>query len=189
MSTLGIDLRPSGGFGVLAPLRQRRDLVAGLDLVDGVVVGRAVGLGAADDPDIGRRRVDALRVLRQLELVDDLVAQIGPPAGRRDQEVRRPACRSCASRARRTRRSTCRASAAGSSARRYRAPRRPSAPWSDRASRSNRACRSWAARRPFISAGGNAGTLANVFIGPAELPCPASTLVSCLRVTSMVISG
>ena len=72
---------------LLAPLRQRRDLVAGLDLVHGVVVRRAVGLGAADDPDIGRRRIDALRVVRQPEFLDEPLAQVRPPARRRDQEI------------------------------------------------------------------------------------------------------
>ena len=47
----------------LAPLGQRRDLVAGLDLVNRIIVRRTVGLGAADDPDIGRRRADTLRYL------------------------------------------------------------------------------------------------------------------------------
>ena len=52
-------------LGGLAPARDRRDLVAGLDLVHGVVVGRPVGLGAADDPDIRRGRVDANHARRQ----------------------------------------------------------------------------------------------------------------------------
>jgi len=40
----------------LAPLRQRRDLVAGLHLVYRIVIGRPICLGAADDPDIRRGR-------------------------------------------------------------------------------------------------------------------------------------
>ena len=54
----GVDLRLRC-HGLLAPLRERSDLVACLDLVYGVVVRRAVGLGAANDPDIGRRCIDA----------------------------------------------------------------------------------------------------------------------------------
>jgi hypothetical protein len=46
-------------LGRLAKARDRRDLEAGLNLVRGVVVGRPVGLGAADDPDIERGRIDA----------------------------------------------------------------------------------------------------------------------------------
>ena len=51
--------RADDWFGGLTPLRQRRDLVAGLDLVNGVVVGWAIGLRATDDPDVRRGRVDA----------------------------------------------------------------------------------------------------------------------------------
>ena len=49
---------------LLAPLRKRRDLVTGLDLVNGIVVGGTVGLGAANDEDIGRWRVDAREISR-----------------------------------------------------------------------------------------------------------------------------
>ena len=52
-------------LGRLTPARQRRDLVAGLDRVHRVVVGGPVGLGAADDPDIRRGRVDANHARRQ----------------------------------------------------------------------------------------------------------------------------
>ena len=76
MSTAGSTV-PTTGSGGLAPVRQRRDLVAGLDLVDRVVVGRSVGLGAADDPDIGRRRVDA----------NDARRQRAGPARRRHGEI------------------------------------------------------------------------------------------------------
>ena len=65
MSTLGIDLHLDR-LRRLAPFRERRDLVAGLDLVNRLIVRRAVRLGAADDPDIGRRRVDPLVILGSL---------------------------------------------------------------------------------------------------------------------------
>ncbi len=68
-----------GGQGGLAPLRQRRDLEAGLDLADGVVIRRPVGLGAADDPDIGGRRVDP----------GDAIRHRSGPTGRRHQEIAR----------------------------------------------------------------------------------------------------
>ena len=42
--------------------------IALLDLVNGGVVLGAVGLGAADDPDIGGRRVDALDAFGQVAL-------------------------------------------------------------------------------------------------------------------------
>ena len=70
-----------GRLRLLAPLRQRRDLVAGLDLVNRVVVGRAVGLGAADDPDIRRRRVDALRAVGSLNSSTNLSRRSGQPGG------------------------------------------------------------------------------------------------------------
>ena len=41
----------------------------------------------------------------------------------------------------------------------------------------------------FMSAVGYAGMLTNVFGGPPSPPLPGSTLVSCLRVRSMVTSG
>ena len=84
MSTPG-SIVASSASGRFAPLREWRNLVAGLDLVHGIVVGGAIGLGAADDPDIGSGCVDALRVCRQLELLDEAVAQIGSPARGRDQ--------------------------------------------------------------------------------------------------------
>ena len=66
-------------LGRLAPLRQRRDLVTGLDFVNRIVVRRPISLGAANDPDIGRRRFD-LRKSRRY----------GPvPAPRRDEEIAR----------------------------------------------------------------------------------------------------
>src|SRR5262249_8949828 len=74
-------------LGRLAPFGQRRDAEAGLDLAHGLVVSRAVGLGAADDPHDRRGRVDALDIAWQLELLDETVAQIGTPVGWGDQEV------------------------------------------------------------------------------------------------------
>src|SRR4051794_31942508 len=46
-----VDLR-LGCFWGLAPLGERRDLEAGLDLMNGAVVRWAVRLDAADDPDV-----------------------------------------------------------------------------------------------------------------------------------------
>jgi hypothetical protein len=43
---------------------RRRDFVARLNLVNRLVVGGTVGLGAADDPNIRRRRLDARHALR-----------------------------------------------------------------------------------------------------------------------------
>jgi hypothetical protein len=40
----------------LAPFRERRDLVSGLNFVNRFVILRTVSLGASDDPDIGSRR-------------------------------------------------------------------------------------------------------------------------------------
>ena len=54
-----------------------------------VIVRRAVGLGAPDDPDDRRRRFDTLRLSWQPELVDESLAQVGSPAGRRHQEIAR----------------------------------------------------------------------------------------------------
>ena len=71
----------------LAPFGQRRDDVAGLDLVDRIVVGGAVGLGPPDDPGIRRWRLDPLGILGQLEFVDEAVTQIRPPADRGNQEM------------------------------------------------------------------------------------------------------
>ena len=85
MSTLG-SILTSTGFGVLPKFGKRGDLVAGLDLVNRSVVRRAVRLGAANDPDIGRWRFDPLRVLWKLELLGKPVAQIRPPARGRYQE-------------------------------------------------------------------------------------------------------
>ena len=48
----------------LTPLRQRRDLVTGLDFVNRIVVRRTISLGAANDPDIGRRRFDLRKSCR-----------------------------------------------------------------------------------------------------------------------------
>ena len=88
MSTVGIDL-DLNRLGRLAPLRKRSNLVPGLDLVDGCVVRRAIRLGATDNPDIRCRSVDALGVLGELELLDQPISQVGPPAGRDDDEIGR----------------------------------------------------------------------------------------------------
>jgi len=63
----------------LAPLGERRDLVARLDFVHGGVICRAVGLGSPDNPHIRRRRVDPRHARRNL----------AAPAGRRDEKVGR----------------------------------------------------------------------------------------------------
>ena len=63
----------------LAPARQRRDLETFLDGVDRVIVRGAIGLRTADDPDIGRRRIDACEVRRHIAI----------PARRDEQEIAR----------------------------------------------------------------------------------------------------
>lgn len=68
MSTVG-SIFTSTGLGGFAPLGQRRNFEVSLNFVHGSVVRQAIGLGAADDPHVGRRSLDALRVLRQFELV------------------------------------------------------------------------------------------------------------------------
>jgi hypothetical protein len=52
----------------LAQLRQGRDRVAILHLMNGLVVLGSVGPRTPDDPDIGRRRIDALDGFGQLAL-------------------------------------------------------------------------------------------------------------------------
>ena len=78
-----LDFDRPGRFAIFG---KQGDLVAGLDLVNRSIVRRAVRLGAADHPDIGRWRVDPLGVLWKLELLGEPVAQIRPPARRRHQE-------------------------------------------------------------------------------------------------------
>ena len=82
-------------LGCLSPLGKRRDLVACLDLVNRVVVLRAVRLRTADDPDVRSRGIDALGVFRELEFLDEPISQIGPPSGRNDNEIA-SLCTGCA---------------------------------------------------------------------------------------------
>ena len=63
----------------LAPLRERRDFVPGLNFVNRIVVRRTVSLRAANDPDVGRRRFDLCKSCRNGSA----------PASRRDQEIAR----------------------------------------------------------------------------------------------------
>ena len=63
----------------LAPLRQRRDLVAGLNFVNRIVIRRTVSLRAANDPDVGSRRFDLRKSCRNGSA----------PASWRDQEIAR----------------------------------------------------------------------------------------------------
>ena len=74
MSTVGSAHERRGSDRGLAPLRERSHPEAVLELVDRRVVRRSVGLGAADDPIVGRRRVDPL----------DAGRQRAAPAGRDD---------------------------------------------------------------------------------------------------------
>ena len=46
-------------------IQQHMPNIARLNFVDGIVIGGTVSLGAADDPDIGRRGVDPLDITRQ----------------------------------------------------------------------------------------------------------------------------
>ena len=73
-------IEPEGGRDrFLTPLRQRRNLIAILDLVNRIVVGGPVGLGAANDPDIGRRRFD----------LGEVGGNRSAPAWRRHQKISR----------------------------------------------------------------------------------------------------
>ena len=82
-------------LGCLSEFGKQRDFIASLNLVNRIVVRRAVRLGAADDPDIRRWGFDALGILRKLELLGEPVAQIRPPArGRHQKGPRLGACRS-----------------------------------------------------------------------------------------------
>jgi hypothetical protein len=65
------------GLGRFTQLRKRRDHVAFLHLVDGLVILRAVCLSAPDDPDVGGGRVDALYV----------VGKVALPSGRHDRKA------------------------------------------------------------------------------------------------------
>ena len=78
-------------LGCLAPTRERRDLVARLNLVDRGVIRRTVRLGAADDPDIRGRGRESREPLRDRPAPagrgDEEIARLGagrPPAGRRE---------------------------------------------------------------------------------------------------------
>ncbi|MBB4167134.1 hypothetical protein FHX09_000958 [Rhizobium sp. BK538] len=53
--------RDLGRLGRFTPLRQWRDRVASLDLVNGVVVGRSIRFRTSDDPNIRCRCIDPLR--------------------------------------------------------------------------------------------------------------------------------
>jgi hypothetical protein len=55
-----------------------------------------------------------------------------------------------------------------------------------RAIRLTKTCRNSAGPRPFKFVSGNLGKLEKVFVGPWPASFPASSLVSCLRVTSIV---
>jgi hypothetical protein len=60
---LGVDLA-GDRFSRLAPAREWSDTITRLDLVNSIVVGGTVGLGAANDPDIwrgGLKPLDAIR--------------------------------------------------------------------------------------------------------------------------------
>src|SRR5262245_45052079 len=74
----------------LAPTGQRRDLESFLNGMNRGVVGRAIGLGSADDPHMGCRSVDAGESRWHLSV----------PAGRRQQEIR--SLGSCSAPARRS---------------------------------------------------------------------------------------
>ena len=66
-------------LGRLAPLRERRDLVTGLNFVNRIVIRRTVSLGAANDPDVGSGRFDLRKSCRYGSA----------PASRRDEEIAR----------------------------------------------------------------------------------------------------
>jgi len=51
---------------LFSPPRQRRDLVASLNLVDGFIIRGSISLGSTDDPDIWRRRFNLRELRREL---------------------------------------------------------------------------------------------------------------------------
>jgi hypothetical protein len=67
-------------FRRFAPSRQGRDFQTCLYLVNRVVIRWSIGLNAANDPDVGGRSVNALRVLRQPELVYEPIAEVWSPS-------------------------------------------------------------------------------------------------------------
>ena len=74
-----------------APVRERRDFVAGLNLMHRGVIRRSVRPGAADDPDVGSWCGDARDSCRNLAAPagrgDEETGRLGsgrPPAGRRE---------------------------------------------------------------------------------------------------------
>jgi hypothetical protein len=81
-----VDLDPDR-VGCLAPLGKRRDLVACLDLVNCIVVRRAVRLRTANDPNVRSWGINALGVFRELEFLAEPISQIGSPPGRNDNEI------------------------------------------------------------------------------------------------------
>ena len=91
-----VDARTDFHFGrrwLATPLRQRCYLVAGLDLVHGIVIARAVCLGATDDPNIGRGRLDLGHAVRDragpTRRRDEVIACLrsGRPPSRRGKYV------------------------------------------------------------------------------------------------------
>ena len=45
---------------------------------------------ATDDPDVWRRSINALSIFRELEFLNELISQIGPPTGRNDKKMPAP---------------------------------------------------------------------------------------------------
>ena len=69
-----------------APLREWRDFIAGLYLVNGVVVGWPIRLGSPNDPHERRRRINTLDVAGEPEFLEPL-AEIRSPARRSKEEI------------------------------------------------------------------------------------------------------
>src|SRR5262245_31756085 len=79
MSMLGSILAVTG-WGGFYPLRKRRDLVARLNFVKRIVVRRPIGFGPSNNHYVGGRRIDALGFLWKLEVLNNPITQIRPPA-------------------------------------------------------------------------------------------------------------
>ena len=142
------------------------DLEAGLDFLDGVLVVRSIGLGSTSAPQPRCWRVDALRVLRQSEFLNDPVTQIGPPSRRSDEEMLgvRPGGVQPETR---THLSTCRGSPADSNACLYRVQKPSRALWRGPTAHWKGGCRSLRARQACRK-GRVGGILLNVFGGPTN---------------------
>ena len=162
---------------VVSPTGQRCDRVAVLNGVDRVVVGRTVGFGAADDPDVRCRCIDGC----------EFRWDCPTPSGGTSKKLA-ASFPSCASRVRRTRRSTCRALVGDSSG--LRVGHRNDhwlAGYMHPCARIERV--EIRSHDDSHVRDGKVATLSNAFMGPPIPVALGSILMSCFRVTSMETMG